>query len=173
VKVHDLRSGDVIQSFSSGQPIFSIRFSIDGATLMYASNSLGNVWDLARKTPVSTIYYDGCHPAFSLDRTCIASTLNLKDNHLVRIWKRSEKGHEPGGAYIHHRTDNPIVAIAFSLDRHLVATTTNRMLVKVWDAAMGTCLSVFKGVVRNHLICTNFSVVFSANSMFIACYCMA
>jgi WD40 repeat protein len=74
VKVCDLRSGDVIQTFSSDHRIDSVRFSIDGEKCMYASNKRGYIWDLARKTHVSTIYYDGDIPSFSPDTTCLASS---------------------------------------------------------------------------------------------------
>jgi len=134
---------------------------------MYATENLGYIRDLARKTLVSTFGYDGHLAAFSPDGTCIASSRGTR----LKIWKRSERRHEHEEVPIHHNPDIPVDGLSFSADGRMVVTTTASMMVKVWDATVGTSLSVFNVAIgRNRFYRSDrSSVVFSANSMYIAC----
>jgi len=127
-------------------------------------NQRGYIWDLARKTHVSTIHYDGDIPAFSPDTTCLASSCGTS----LKIWKRNERRHEHQEVPIRHLlSDSSVRHLSLSADGHLVATTTAHM-TKVWDVTIGTSLSMINGAVgrddQGYI-----ASVFSTNSMFIAC----
>ena len=49
VKVYDQQSYDVIHTISSDRPIDSVRFSIGGEQIAYASNGTGIIMDLTKK----------------------------------------------------------------------------------------------------------------------------
>jgi WD40 repeat protein len=155
VQVYDARTGRVLHTIPTNDPIDSVQFSTHGDKIMYASGDSATIWDLSRNVQVSTINC-GSYAAFSPDGTRVASWLGS----FVRIWN-TESGYSNYEPVSHHSSE--VLNISFAPDGSVMVSQSVQD-AKIWDASSGDWLFTFDS--RPYLQ----SIVFSPNSSFAVCW---
>jgi WD40 repeat protein len=155
IKIYDLHSGDIIQTISTDNWVYSVQFSVDGEKLMYTYGNSAAVRDLGKRQQVLHIKLEGFRAIFSPDVTRVASHYGTS----VKICKTE-------GVYLNPTTDDhhsqEVTSISFASYGQLVISRSYGES-KIWDTASGECLFTF-----NNGYYGNASVGFSPNSEFIA-----
>jgi WD40 repeat protein len=153
VKVYDARSGDVLHSISTNDPIYSVQFPIHSDKILYTNENTATTWDLSREMQISMINYDGIYATFSSDGTRVAS----ENDGFVTIWN-TEYGDSNSETVNHHSAK----LISFSPDGRVMASGSDYN-VKIWDTISGDSLFSFDSHYPQ-------SLAFSPDSTFVACW---
>jgi WD40 repeat protein len=156
VTVYDARSGHILQTISTNDPISSVRFATQDDKLLYTNWNSATIWDLLRNRQVLTINCDGFHGAFSRDSSRVAS----QSDGCVKIFITAD-GYSNPKTIGHH--SEKVNTITFSSDGRIMASRSSYE-IKIWDTTSGEFLFAMDRSSYGHL-----SVVFSPNSAFVAC----
>jgi WD40 repeat protein len=155
MNVYDGQSGNVLQTISADNWVYSVQFSTNGDKLFYTKEGSATIFDLSKKEKVSTINHGGNYSTFSHDGTRVAS---IGDN-VLKIWT-TENGYSNSETVGHHHSKD-IKNITFAPDGRLMTSRCDDY-AKVWDTTSGDCLFTWNTYSVH-------SIAFSPDSAFLAC----
>ena len=137
--IYDSQSGDVIHTILS-KDLTHCQFSIDKDKILVANKNSGFIWDLATKTQLQSIGYNGDGAMFSPNGTYVASIYGK----FLKIWKTHTGHNVQGGS-----TDllNEEIDHIFSTPgEQLVAIIFKDGCCKIFNATTGYSSFTFKHV---------------------------
>ncbi|KIL58680.1 hypothetical protein M378DRAFT_170333 [Amanita muscaria Koide BX008] len=119
----------LVASWSHGEEVDAVKFSLDNTMLVSLSETMLKVWDAVTGTPISMISGDGF--AIANDFSTVAS---LKDN-IITLY--DVNGNERGAGFT---TRANIVKVAISSESNRIAALLSDQSVCLWDSGNGELL---------------------------------
>ena len=149
-QIYDSQSGGSIDTIPAAGLMTNCRLSVDGDKILVAGKNLGFIRDLASKTQVRGLDYNGDGATFSPDGTCVASIYGK----FLKIWK-PQRGHK---VYASTDLNNEAMDIRIAPDERLVAFISNNSAhCHILDATTSRSVLTF-----NNITSVAFSLTFVA-----------